>query len=236
MKALIKALTLAYALGFLASTAVEAAAAPRRAAIPKAKAKPPARIRAKAAPKPKPKPNPVRRAPMKAPTRPTPKPIPAPISKPAPAPSPSPSSIPADLAPAIALRVFDLTNEQRFAAGLPPLAWDDRLARSAQGHAADLAARNVLQHVVDGVTPLDRALAEGYPAANLGENLFRVSPAPPDLSLADEMVAAWMDSPGHCANILSPDFTQMGVAVVLPAVEAGSVGVLGVQEFGRPLP
>jgi len=135
--------------------------------------------------------------------------------------------------------VGELTNEVRAGAGLPPLAWDDGLAEVARRHAEDLAARGVVAHVVDGETPLDRVLDGGYPAAFVGENLFRAYPVAADPTVADGTVIAWMNSPDHRANLLDVEPTQVGVGVVLAPIPVDGVDVglrdlYVVQVLARP--
>lgn len=84
-----------------------------------------------------------------------------------------------------------------------------------------MAERDYFDHVTpEGVTPWDRARAEGYdePAA---ENIARGQETP------EEVVQAWMDSPGHRANILNCDYKAMGLGVVY-----GDGGPWWTQMFG----
>ncbi|MDG3007338.1 CAP domain-containing protein [Paludisphaera mucosa] len=222
MKALSKALAIACALSFLATTDLEAARPPVRRAARPVPQRPAPRVKAAAVTKAR------GRLTRSAASVATPA-----IAAPAPTPTVAPA---ADLAPAIARRILDLTNQQRASAGLAAVAWSDRLAAAAQGDAVDLAARGIVEHVVDGVTPFDRAAAVGYPAAAIGENLFREFPVAPDLALADAVVAAWMDSPDHRANILDAEFTELGVGATLAPSSGDLRDLFAVQLFGRPLP
>lgn len=99
--------------------------------------------------------------------------------------------------------VVALTNAERGSAGLRPLAGDPRLTTAAQAHSDDMVARGFYSHTgLDGRQPRDRAVAAGCTHRGIGENIAcgQRSPA--------EVVRGWMDSPGHRANILKPDFTH----------------------------
>ncbi|MEV6959957.1 CAP domain-containing protein [Streptomyces sp. NPDC051207] len=119
--------------------------------------------------------------------------------------------------------VVDLTNRERAAAGLPPLAVDPLLTTAAQAHSADMVARDFYSHTSpDGRRPGDRAAAAGSPRRSVGENIAcgQRSPA--------EVVRGWMNSPGHRANILGPGFTHIGVGFA----GGGRSGTYWTQLFG----
>ncbi|MBZ6176115.1 TerD family protein [Streptomyces olivaceus] len=119
--------------------------------------------------------------------------------------------------------VLTLTNRERAGAGLPALAPDDRLARAAQAHSADMVARDFYSHTdPDGGRPWDRAAAAGSSRRTVGENIAcgQRSPA--------EVVEGWMNSPGHRANILTSDFTHLGVGLA----GGGRAGTYWTQLFG----
>ena len=101
--------------------------------------------------------------------------------------------------------VVALTNAERAAAGCAPLAVDDRLVAAAQLHSEDMAANDYMDHTsLDGRSPWDRAKAQGYPNPG-AENVAK------GYRTAEDVVRAWMDSPGHRANILSCDLREIGV-------------------------
>ncbi|GAA2107818.1 CAP domain-containing protein [Actinomadura alba] len=108
-----------------------------------------------------------------------------------------------------ASEVISLTNAERAEARLRPLAADPRLASAAQAHSADMVARGFYSHTSpEGGEPWDRAAAAGCTHRGIGENIAcgQRSPA--------EVVQGWMNSPGHRANILKPDFTHIGIGFV----------------------
>ncbi|RPF30717.1 CAP domain-containing protein [Streptomyces sp. TLI_185] len=129
---------------------------------------------------------------------------------------------PGDLA-RTAAEVVDLTNGERAGAGLPPLATDPLLTTAAQAHSADMVARVFYSHTSpDGSRPWDRAAAAGARRHSIGENIAcgQRSPA--------EVVDGWMNSPGHRANILKPDFTHIGIGFA----GGGPAGMYWTQLFG----
>jgi uncharacterized protein YkwD len=101
--------------------------------------------------------------------------------------------------------VLALVNAERAKEGCGPLREDARLVRAARLHSEDMLARNYFSHdSPDGASPTDRARRQGYPAG-VGENIAAGYPTP------QAVVAGWMDSPGHRANILDCDYTATGV-------------------------
>ncbi len=123
------------------------------------------------------------------------------------------------------------TNRQRAANGsLPALTFNAQLAAAAQAKVDDMFARQYFAHESpSGAGPSDLADAAGYEYLMVGENLALGN-------FADDatLVQAWMDSPGHRANILNARYTEIGVAVKRGVYEGHNVW-LAVQEFGRPL-
>ncbi|GAA0938145.1 CAP domain-containing protein [Streptomyces rhizosphaericus] len=106
----------------------------------------------------------------------------------------------------LASEVIALTNAERAAARLAPLAPDPRLTAAAQAHSDDMVARDFYSHTgPEGHQPWDRAKAAGATHRGIGENIACGQRSP------EEVVRGWMNSPGHRANILKPDFTHIGV-------------------------
>lgn len=94
--------------------------------------------------------------------------------------------------------------ERAFGAA-PPLAWDDALGAAALAHSQDMAARRHMAHQgSDGSEVGTRATRAGYPWRLIGENVAGGQPT------AREAVDGWIESPGHCANLMNPAFTEMG--------------------------
>ncbi len=138
--------------------------------------------------------------------------------------------------------VLCLINQERAQNGRGPLTLNAHLENAAEGHCAELVADDYFAHISpSGETPVQRIAATGYipgPSTGyaIGENL-----AWGTLSLATpkSIVAAWIASPGHLANILESQYTETGIGVT-PAVPAslgeGEPGASYAQEFGVILP
>jgi uncharacterized protein YkwD len=125
------------------------------------------------------------------------------------------------------MAIADLTNAERTKAGLAKVAVNSRLNTAAQLQADQLAARQLLQHEVPGAQypmPEDRLASAGYIWQAFGENLASGYPT------AADATAAWMNSEGHRANILSPVFTEIGTATATDATGR----LYYVEVFGRP--
>ncbi|MFD6172310.1 CAP domain-containing protein [Streptomyces coeruleorubidus] len=122
---------------------------------------------------------------------------------------------------ATAAQVLKLVNEERAQVGCSPVAANSALTGLAQNYSEDMAARGFFDHTdPDGRTPWDRAEKAGI--SNLGgENIARGQ------ADAAAVMDAWMNSPGHRANILNCDFKTLGVGV-----EFGSGGPWWTQNFG----
>jgi uncharacterized protein YkwD len=117
-----------------------------------------------------------------------------------------------------------MCGRQRFAA-TRPLAWNASLGAAAQGHSKAMAYGNYFAHRdPDGDTPADRARAAGYRGRQIGENIAAGQGSP------NKAMAGWLASPGHCANLMNPIFTQVGAGY---ATEARSdEGVYWTMLFG----
>jgi uncharacterized protein YkwD/uncharacterized protein YukE len=126
---------------------------------------------------------------------------------------------------------INITNQMRRQNGnLSALTENTLLDQDAQKKLQDMFARQYFEHVSpSGLGPADQAKAIGYQYAIIGENLA-LGNFKNDASLLD----AWMNSPGHRANILNAKYQDIGVAVGKGVFE-GKTTWLAVQEFGRPL-
>jgi uncharacterized protein YkwD len=134
-------------------------------------------------------------------------------------------------------RVLELVNQARAApracgdkgmfAAVPPLTWDSRLAAAAQGHCDDMVQKAYFSHTgSDGSQVSDRVTAAGYAWNAVGENIAAGQ------QTADAVVQAWLESPGHCSNIMGASFTNLGVALTL--APGDKYGIYWTQNFGRP--
>lgn len=122
------------------------------------------------------------------------------------------------------------TNRHRAEAGLAPLSRNSTLDASARAKLDDLFSRQYFEHVSPtGEGPSDLITEAGYKFIVVGENL-----ALGNYENDTVLVQAWMDSPGHRANILKADFEEIGIAVGQGTFEGARVW-LAVQHFGRPV-
>jgi len=129
-----------------------------------------------------------------------------------------------------AIEVLKLVNQARSSSrscgekhysATTPLSLEARLARAAQLHSRDMRENGFMGHTgSDGSNIAVRANRQGYEWSRLGENVAWNYPTPASV------VAGWLGSPGHCANIMNPQFTELGV---------GLDGPYWTQLFGRPL-
>ena len=111
-------------------------------------------------------------------------------------------------------------------AAVPPLNASRQLNEAARRHARDMARKKFFEHRgSDGSQPKDRVLRAGYQPRLTGENIA-FGP-----ETAREAVAGWLDSAGHCENIMDPRFLDIGVGVATGR-ERGQI--YWVQTFGAP--
>ncbi len=108
-----------------------------------------------------------------------------------------------------------------------PLQWNCLLASASARHSLDMATHNFFSHTgSDGSIMATRVQATGYNYRSLGENIAA------GMSKVDQVMAAWLSSPGHCANIMDPQFTELGAAVEYNA--GTNYGYYWTQNFGQP--
>jgi uncharacterized protein YkwD len=126
---------------------------------------------------------------------------------------------------AVVGRVLELTNAERQNAGLAPLSLSPELEGAAQRYSDVLASSGCFDHTCGPVPDFaDRDDQAGYTDwTDIGENIAAGYPTP------EAVVASWMASPGHRANILSPRFTEIGVGMT---AGGGVYGTYWTEEFG----
>lgn len=108
-----------------------------------------------------------------------------------------------------------------------PLGWNERLARAALMHSQDMANENYVGHLDKaGASAAARARRAGYHWRAIGENVAAGQ------SSARSVVEGWLSSPGHCANIMRPDFTEMGAAYAIS--QESDLLIYWTQVFGAP--
>ena len=140
---------------------------------------------------------------------------------------------PADM-PRVAARVLELVNEARAKPrncgsrsfpNVPPLKLSPILSRAALAHAQDMSAHQRFEHRgSDGSMPADRALRAGYNWLAVGENIAEGA------ANAEVVVQGWLQSPGHCVNIMSPQYREMGLAYFTDFAHKGDI--YWAQTFG----
>ena len=140
--------------------------------------------------------------------------------------------------PSIRSATLCLINRERGAHGENPLKPNAALEASAQAHTDSMVSADYFEHVgPNGQTPLSRMRSVGYIASSragyvIGENiawgtLWLGSPR--------SIVASWMASPGHRANILNAHFRDTGIGVsphVPASMSGGQAGAIYTQDFG----
>lgn len=90
-----------------------------------------------------------------------------------------------------------------------PLVWNSELEAAAQVHSTDMAQHNFFSHTgSDGSSAAQRASTQGYNWQAIGENIAAGQPT------TEHVVQSWLDSPGHCANIMHADFEETAVVCV----------------------
>ena len=118
-------------------------------------------------------------------------------------------------------QMLELINEERLNAGLSLLEMDPDLTLVARDHSQDMFERGYFAHVTpEGITPFDRIKAAGVDYVIAGENLAHAA----TLSVAH---SGLMNSPGHRANILRPEFGRVGIGIL----DGGEYGLMITQNF-----
>jgi uncharacterized protein YkwD len=136
----------------------------------------------------------------------------------------------------VAARALQLVNEARARARqcggrtfqpAAPLRRNALLDQAAAAHARDMAAHSFMAHEGrDGSSFDTRISRTGYRWRSVAENVAAGQPS------AEEVVRDWIESPGHCANLMNPAYTEMGLAFATNPRSAD--GIYWAQTFGRP--
>lgn len=153
------------------------------------------------------------KAPAKAPAPTTvqqPAKAPTTTTAPAKAPAKQPAAAPTNSAvSAYEQKVVELTNQERAKNGLKPLTLDTALSKVARAKSQDMQSKGYFSHTSPTYgSPFDMMKKFGITYRTAGENIAKGQPTP------EAVVKAWMESPGHRANILKADFTHIGVGHV----------------------
>lgn len=106
-----------------------------------------------------------------------------------------------------------------------PLSMNPALRCAARVHSKDMGDRAFFDHTnPDGEDPFERMERAGYSYFTAGENIAAGQMTPSDV------MQGWMDSPGHCSNIMNPDFAEIGVGTF--ESQTGTYRFLWTQTFG----
>jgi uncharacterized protein YkwD len=131
-----------------------------------------------------------------------------------------------------------LINRERAGSGESPLSVEGRLEQIAQDHSQDMASADYFDHVGPrGDSPVSRMRAAGYLSRSVGGYEVGENIAWGTLWLATprSIVAGWMNSPGHRANILDGHFRDTGIGISphpLASLARGQAGAMYTQDFG----
>lgn len=118
-------------------------------------------------------------------------------------------------------RMLVLVNHERTSRGLNALIANPGAQKVARAHSTDMFARGYFSHITsEGVNPFERMKAGGVEFGAAGENLALA----PTLNLAHNGL---MNSPGHKANILSPNYRTVGIGII----DGGPYGLMITQDF-----
>lgn len=126
-------------------------------------------------------------------------------------------------------KIVELVNQERIQNSLVPLNMSSELSTAATQKAADMFTKNYWAHISPtGVSPWQFISSSGYSYIYAGENLAK------SFNNSEEVVRAWMNSPTHRANIMKPEYTDIGISV-MNGILSGEETTLVVEEFGTPV-
>lgn len=109
----------------------------------------------------------------------------------------------------------------------PPVAWNDALTAAATAHSTDMATRDYFSHTSpSGGTMSDRVDAAGYRWSALAENIAA------GYGSIQTVIDGWIDSDGHCANVMNPQLREIGMACV-PS-DSATYRTYWTMNLGRP--
>ena len=106
-----------------------------------------------------------------------------------------------------------------------PVTMNQYLREAARNHSQDMADQDYFTHdSLDGRTPWDRIAATAYQGSPVGENIAAGN------STAQATFTQWLNSPGHCRNMMNGNANEMGVGY---ATGPGRFTDYWTQNFGR---
>jgi uncharacterized protein YkwD len=129
-------------------------------------------------------------------------------------------------------RVLQLINDERALVGADPLRIDRQLDQAAQLHTDNMVKSDSMEHQLSGEASLgSRISAAGYQYSSVAENIAAGQTTP------EIVVQSWMGSDGHRANILNPQFTDLGIGYSDASDNKPSpdLDIYWTTNFGNPL-
>ena len=123
--------------------------------------------------------------------------------------------------------VTAVMNQYRAQAGLPPLRLEPSLSQAAEGRMRDMEDGEWWSHEAPDGTPPFVHIPVDYDYAFAAENLAA------GFETAGLLVEAWMESPGHRANILDPKYADCGIAIIDGSTKGPALGKSIVVLFGK---
>lgn len=162
------------------------------------------------------------------------------IRSPAPTPALAPILTPVNVTPPLSpaqpstthislVGILEATNAERAKLAALPLSANPILHQIANARLNSMFADQYFSHdAPDGTTFVDLIKDAGYRYSLIGENL-----AMGDFTTSDSIVTAWMNSPGHRANMLNSNYTEIGIAVAKRHFDDHDQWI-AVQIFGKP--
>lgn len=124
--------------------------------------------------------------------------------------------------------VLRVMNERRIADGLQPLAIDPRLVAAAADRMRHMEEEGYWSHESPaGMTPFVWVRMRAYDFGKVGENLAA------GFETSSILMESWMESPGHRANIMSPDYQDCGIAIIEGSTKGPARGHSVVVLFGK---
>ena len=128
----------------------------------------------------------------------------------------------------VARVLIDLTNQNRASGNLSPLTYSPLLEKASHLKAEDMAANGYFAHnSPQGLTSWYWFAKVGYDYKYAGENLAV------NFTNSEDVSNGWMNSPTHRANIMSPDYKEIGISMA-PGVYQNNNTIFVVQMFGTP--
>lgn len=145
------------------------------------------------------------------PTNPKPNPNP-PLDEAPPVPSPPASENTGSYLNSVEQEIFRMVNEERKKVGVSPLNYNEVMEKYARIKSKDMGDRNYFSHEnPDGKLITSEMKKDGVTYSSWGENIAYIDGS--SSSIASEIMSMWLNSKGHKENILSTNFTSIGIGV-----------------------